>query len=142
MMHMSGTEHTGHCLCGAVRYRATAAPRWSSYCHCADCRRATGAPVVAYAGFARDSFHFEGTPPARFRSSPGVVRCFCPICGTPLTYEGARWPDEIHLLVGSADRPEALAPQVHVYTRDGIPWLAIADDLPRHPDTFGEKIVI
>ena len=131
---MSRTEHTGHCLCGRTRYRAKGDPAWACYCHCESCRRATGAPVTAYAGFAIDRFAFEGEEPGRYESSPGVTRTFCRHCGTPLTYQTAEWPDEIHLLVGSADHPEAasLAPQRHVFEAERIPWLALGDGLPRH----------
>ena len=41
----------GRCLCGAVRFTADGPPKWTGYCHCQSCRRHTGAPVSAYAGF-------------------------------------------------------------------------------------------
>ena len=52
----------GGCLCGAVRFTAEGAPKWTSYCHCQSCRRHTGAPVAAYAGFetAKVRFTTEG----------------------------------------------------------------------------------
>ena len=117
------SEHTGHCLCGRTRYRAKGDPAWSCYCHCESCRRATGAPVTAYAGFALADFTFEGDAPGRYESSPGVTRSFCRTCGTPLTYQTAEWPDEIHLLVGSADQPQSLAPQRHVFDGERISWV-------------------
>ncbi|MGH7052276.1 MAG: GFA family protein, partial [Stellaceae bacterium] len=33
----------GGCVCGAVRYRLTAAPLIVHACHCRDCQRLTGA---------------------------------------------------------------------------------------------------
>lgn len=118
-------EFVGGCLCGAVRYRATGDPKWVAYCHCASCRRATGAPVTAYAGFERDHFaYLEGDPP-RFRSSPGVTRSFCGRCGTPLTYEGERWPSEVHIHLGTLDRPEQLVPQKHAFADERLAWLRL-----------------
>lgn len=128
-------EHTGHCLCGRTRYRATVDPAWTCYCHCESCRRATGVPVTAYAGFPVGRFAFEGEAPARYASSPGVTRTFCRHCGTPLTYQTAEWPDEIHLLLGSLDNPaaSALMPGRHVFDQERIPWVDIGGRLPRYP---------
>jgi len=62
---------------------------------------------------------------------PGAVRWFCGGCGTKLTYEGARWPGEVHVLVGTMDDPAAVTPAAHVYVAHQMPWLHLADGLPR-----------
>lgn len=123
-MQASG-EISGGCLCGAVRYRASGEPKWVAYCHCASCRRATGAPVTAYAGFARERVSYVVGEPRRFRSSPGVVRSFCGECGTPLAYEGERWPGEVHIHLGTLDHPERLAPQKQGFADERLPWLRL-----------------
>ena len=122
----------GGCRCGAVRYRAGGAPLWVSHCHCEDCRRSSGAPVSTFLGVRADAFAFVAGAPASHESSPRVVRRFCGACGTPLTYEAAVYPGEVHVMAGTLDRPEALAPERHVFERERLPWLAMADDLPRH----------
>ncbi len=124
-------SHSGHCLCGAIGYRAEGAPLWVAFCHCRDCRLATGGVIAAYAGFRRRDFHFTGQEPAAFASSPGVTRRFCGNCGTPLTYESEKWAEEIHLLLGSAEDIEAYKPQAHVFTAEQVPWLHCEDGLPR-----------
>jgi hypothetical protein len=123
---------TGHCLCGRTRYQATATPLWVGYCHCPSCRRATGSVIAAYAGFRPENLVFEGEPPARFASSPDVIRRFCGTCGTPLSFESPRWPGEIHLLVGSADHFDGLQPKGHAFCEYQVPWFEVADELPRH----------
>lgn len=55
--------HVGGCLCGTIRYRAEGVPKWIAYCHCQSCRRATGAPVTAYAGFLRPQVSFVAGEP-------------------------------------------------------------------------------
>ena len=130
---------TGHCLCGKVRYRATAAPLWVAYCHCDSCRRATGSVVAAYAGYRPQDLLFEGEVPARVASSPNVTRQFCGTCGTPLSYESPRWPGEIHLLLGSAEHLEGLKPQAHAYYEYRVPWFEVADDLPRSYSSSAES---
>jgi len=128
----------GGCGCGAVRYAASGRPRWVASCHCRDCRRATGAPYVAYAGFDRARVRWSGEPPRPHPSSPGVTRFFCGRCGTPVAYEGERWPDEVHLLVATLDDPAALPPRGHVYVGQKLPWVHLADGLPRYRTTAGE----
>ena len=101
---------TGHCLCGKVRYRAIAAPIWVAYCHCPSCRRATGSVIAPYAGYRPQDLVFEGEAPARYASSPDAVRQFCSTCGTPISYESPRWPDQIHeLLPGTPKLPDGFA---------------------------------
>ena len=53
----------GRCLCGAVRFTADGPPKWTGYCHCQSCRRHTGAPVSAYAGFEAAKVRFTGDSP-------------------------------------------------------------------------------
>jgi hypothetical protein len=129
---------TGGCGCGAVRYAAAGAPRWVAACHCRDCRRLTGAPYSVYAGFERTQVGWSGEALRRFQSSPGAERFFCDRCGTPLAYEGGRWPDEVHLLVTTLDDPGALPPRGHVYVGQKLPWVRLADGLPRYRTTAGE----
>ncbi len=122
----------GGCLCGAVRYRVTGAPMWVAHCHCESCRKASGAPVVTFAGYTDETFQYIEGAPARMHSSPGVTRSFCPTCGTPLTYQAERCAGEVHVTVASLDHPEAFPPDRHVWVSERLPWFNLADDLPRH----------
>jgi hypothetical protein len=116
---------TGGCLCGEVRFSAHGPPKWTSYCHCGSCRRHTGAPVAAYAGFEASKVKFTAQAPTYFASSLGVRRGFCGRCGSTLTYEGDRWPGEIHLHVGAFDDPEALAPAGHGFADERLSRLRL-----------------
>lgn len=122
----------GGCLCGAVRYRVRGEALWIAYCHCKSCQRASGSVVLPYAGFAQENFEIVQGEPVRFNSSPGVTRSFCARCGSPLTYEGERYPGETHITLGCLDGPSAFAPTAHVWTEDRIAWLAFADGLPHY----------
>jgi hypothetical protein len=57
---------------------------------------------------------------------------FCPRCGTSLTFESTRWPDDIHLMVGNFDAPADFVPQCHVFAGERLPWLHVSDGLPRY----------
>ena len=64
----------GRCLCGAVRFTADGPPKWTGYCHCRSCRRHTGAPVSAYAGFEAAKVRFTGvSPTSTHRRACGAV---------------------------------------------------------------------
>ena len=119
--------HTGGCLCGAVRFEARGAPKWTAYCHCNSCRKHTGAPVSAFAGYERDQVTFTKGQLATFASSPGVSRGFCSVCGSTLTYEGARWPSEMHFHVGAFDMPQDFPPQGHAFAEERVSWLHISE---------------
>jgi hypothetical protein len=128
---MAGQVNEGGCSCGAVRYRVEGPPNWAAHCHCRDCRRATAAAFATYAGYARERFAWVAGEPRLHRSSPGVERRFCGRCGTPLTYEGSRWPDEVHIHACTLDDPGVVKPTGHVYVAHQVPWLALNDGLPR-----------
>jgi len=112
----------GGCLCGAVRYRAEGAPTSPTLCHCASCRRASGAPAVAWVTFSKERFVFTSGAPARHRSSPPVVRSFCGRCGTALGYERDDLPREIDVTIASLDEPERCTPADHTWTKERLPW--------------------
>ncbi len=131
-MQKDVSERTGGCLCGAVRYVATGEPRWAAHCHCTTCRRSSGNAMSTYAGYPREQVLYLADRPASYASSPGVSRSFCHTCGTPIAYEGERWPDEIHLFLCTLDDPESIRPQGHVHVSEQIAWLELADGLPRH----------
>lgn len=113
---------SGHCLCGAVRFEAADQPKWAAYCHCQSCRRVTGAPVSAYAGFESAKVRWMGAAPTVYESSSGVRRGFCGRCGSTLFYEGARWPNETHLHLGIFDEPERIVPNKQAFKEEALSW--------------------
>lgn len=127
--------YPGGCACGAVRYEARGTPFHRTLCHCADCRRAAGAPAVAWFSVRADELAIVQGTPLRHRSSPAVERSFCGRCGTQLSYRNDAWPDEIDVTTCSLDDPEALAPQDHTFAARRLHWLKIEDGLPAYAGT-------
>jgi len=123
---------TGGCLCGAVRYRVTAEPVETLFCHCQTCRRAHGAPVVAWLTVPIAGFEITAGEPAAYRSSPQAFRHFCGRCGTPLTWREAEDPKYVDVSIASLDDPELAPPGLHLWTESKISWLDTADNLPRY----------
>jgi hypothetical protein len=130
--------HQGGCFCGAVRYLVTAEPFNSTLCHCTMCRRSTGAPCVAWFTVPRAGMQFTAGSLAYYASSPGVLRGFCAGCGTQITFEDARSPEERDVTTASLDDPEAVPPGDHIYMQSHLRWLQLADSLPRFLRTRDE----
>ena len=128
-----GTEMdwTGGCLCGAVRYRATAGPLRAMICHCATCRRVSGSAFLSFVHFPKDSFTWTAGAPARYRSSAFAERGFCSECGSTLSMHEEVLGDRVQVSLGSLDRPEDVRPDDHVWTQSQLPWIEVADELPR-----------
>ena len=125
----------GGCRCGAVRFRAAGKPLWVAHCHCNECRKATGSAFASYAGYRSSDVKWTAGPPKTHETSPGVHRGFCGTCGSPMSFEGGRWPDEIHLFLGAFDDPAAFEPRAHVYVAEAMPWAKLADGLKRFART-------
>ena len=121
----------GGCFCGRVRYETSGEPRNVTVCHCVDCRRATGSPMVGWLTVSLASLRFVLEMPKRFASSPGVTRSFCPGCGTSLTYQ-RNGRDELDLTICSLDKPDAVLPADHIWTEAQLSWAAVPDGVPRH----------
>ena len=123
----------GGCHCGAVRYEAAGAPGRVSLCHCTDCRRHSGAPMVAWAVFGEDAFRVLRGQPVAYASSEHARRWFCPACGTGLYYtNGVVLPGLVDIQVATLDDPDAFAPSEQMQVAERIAWVAEAHTLPTH----------
>lgn len=123
----------GGCLCGSIRYAADSVPFQETLCHCTICRRASGAPFVAWFTVAAASFQFVSGEPATFRSSEHGTRTFCGRCGTPLTFRSSRTPEEVDVTAGSLDDPQIVPPKDHTHTSSKLSWVHCPDGLPAFP---------
>lgn len=132
---MSDRPVEGHCFCRSIRFEYAGAPHGVLHCHCESCRRATSSPVTTWILVPREGFRFTQGAPQYYSSSEGVSRGFCATCGSQLTYESARIPDEVHLYAASLADPAQVTPTRHVYVDEQLPWLEIADELPRFATT-------
>ncbi len=133
---MAELTRTGHCLCGEVSYELTGPETWACHCHCADCRRQTASPMTTFLGIPLERFNWTGKSPKTFNSSPGVTRSFCENCGTPMAFQADRYKGEIHLYAATLRAPEGFKPTFHVHYAKHLPWIKLADGLPRHPGFF------
>lgn len=125
------TEITGRCYCGATQIRATRQPLTVAYCHCADCRRATGAPVAAFAAFEETAVTFTPNEGRSVSPNPGVTRTFCATCGSPLAGRFEYLPGQVYVALGVLDQADDLPPRLHAHDARRLKWLHIDDGLER-----------
>ncbi len=119
---MTKPAHKGACQCGAIQFVAEGDPKFVSNCHCAACRKATGAAFSTWVGFEKENIRWLGASPTIYQSSKGVERGYCASCGTPLIYAGEKWAGEIHFVIGAFDDPTAFVPRNKVFTEEALDW--------------------
>jgi len=130
-MAVGDKTHVGRCQCGAVGIEADGDPIWTGTCHCASCRKATGAAAAAYAGYDRTKTEVTGDNFVEFESSPGTFRGFCSRCGSRLTYRSETlYPTELHFHVGAFDDADFFAPQANANVREKLAWVQLEKELP------------
>ena len=123
---------TGACLCGAVRFEASAPPRRVTHCHCGMCRKAVGAAVATFATFASSKVQWLGEL-ARYDSSDRAWRGFCATCGSSVCFGYKPRPERIYITVGIFDDPNAFPAGFHDHRNSGIEWLQVDEHLPDAP---------
>lgn len=127
------TVFEGGCLCGAIRYRATAPTLRGVICHCSMCRRHSGSLALAFVHFPATAFTWLKAVPSWYRSSAYAERGFCPHCGSTVGMREQALADRVQVCVGSLDDPDSVGIDDHVWTRERVSWFEINDALPRFP---------
>ena len=122
----------GGCLCGQVRWKASAEPINVRLCHCRNCQRATGGPYFARALFDDADVERSGET-TRWASSERLHRLSCSRCGTPVFAEPQDGP-WIAVSLTTLDDPMALAPGSHIWVCAMLPWTVVEVGLPLLPE--------
>lgn len=123
----------GGCLCGAVRYRLSAAPKTSVNCHCSMCRRHSGAAFLTYIAVDRSAFQIERGELVGYRSSKDAVRSHCGSCGSPLTFVFDSDPESVWVTVGTLDNPDEATPVENWFVQDKVQWTRLDDAVKAWP---------
>ncbi|MBY6201525.1 GFA family protein [Maritalea mobilis] len=76
---------SGQCLCGAVRFTAAKLGGFG-ICHCGQCNRWLGGPMLGVTVEQADMSVAEGAPIVTRRTSGWASRSRCAECGSPLWY--------------------------------------------------------
>jgi hypothetical protein len=123
----------GGCSCGAVRYRLASKPMFVHCCHCLNCQRQTGSAFVINLLIEADRLELlagDVQPVDVPRDDGSVQRIFrCPDCQIAIYSEYGR-PQVRFVRAGTLDDPSWVVPDVHIFTRSKLPWIAIPDGAP------------
>jgi hypothetical protein len=134
----------GSCLCGGVTYAVTGPLTVMARCHCAQCRKASGAEFATNATVASE--HFEITSGkellAEYAHTTGQPRVFCGRCGSPIIKRFENEPEKVRIRLGCLDSDIEERAVAHAWVCEKPNWSDIHDDLPQFdtvPKPPGEK---
>ena len=131
----------GRCACGAITYELTSDPLIVHACHCRDCQRLTGTAFVTNIWIERNMVEAKGPEPKSFRLAGGSGQAhdvfFCGECGTFMwsRYHGAPG-DFLFVRAGTLENPDAVRPDVQIFTRSKVPWLELPKDVPAYKEFY------
>jgi len=122
---------TGGCHCGAIRYEATGEALTHALCHCTDCRRHAGAPMVGWTMYMQEGVRVTKGATKTYCSSEHGRRQFCPDCGTGLFYTNSVvLPGIIDIQSATYDDPDLVPACLHIQVAERLRWMEHAHELP------------
>jgi len=134
----------GGCTCREVRFRLLSKPLFVHCCHCRWCQRETGSAFVLnamieteYVDLLSGDVEVVDTPS---NSGKGQRISRCPRCRIAVwsNYGGAG--DLIRFVrVGTLDNPDALPPDVHIFTMSKQPWVILPPETPAFHEYYDAK---
>jgi hypothetical protein len=123
--------HEGGCGCRKVRFRMTSGPMIVHACHCRWCQRETGTAFALNALIEADRVELlSGEPevidtPSNSGKGQAIFRC--PDCKIAVwsQYGGSKAFNFVR--VGTLDNPDAMPPDIHIFTRSKQPWVVLPE---------------
>ncbi len=132
-------RHEGGCLCGEVRFAASADPMRVTVCHCRFCQRTTGTAYLVEPVFAKAAFQVTSGAPKTYDvvsagSGKRVTVHFCGTCGARAMLTFERFPEAVGAFAGSFDDPArlGLASDIvrHVFTGSALDGTVLPAGVP------------
>jgi hypothetical protein len=124
---------SGGCMCGAVRYEASAEPLAVATCHCRDCQYASGGGPAIVVVMPKGSVKVTKGSVKSFTKTADngkpITRQFCTECGTPMFSVPSEAPMFI-VKAGTLDDGSWLKPSLTLWTSSAQPWAHIDKSAP------------
>ena len=137
----SDTTFEGGCTCRQVRYRMTSTPLFVHCCHCRWCQRETGTAFALNAMIEADRVELLAGAPEMVltpsESGRGQKIWRCPNCRIAVWSNYAGAGDAVRFVrVGTLDQPDALPPDIHIFTQSKQPWVILPEGVPAAPEFY------
>ena len=135
----------GGCDCRHVRYRMHSAPLFVHCCHCRWCQRESGASFALNAMIEAERVELLAGQPmvvdTPSDSGRGQRIARCPHCCVALWSNYAGAGPLVHFVrVGTLDQPDALPPDIHIFTASKQPWVALPAGVPAVPAYYDRAL--
>lgn len=124
----------GSCQCGRVAFELPDELFYAGFCHCSQCRKATGSSYSVFGGIEKEKVKLlrGAEHVARYEKSKETAKAFCKMCGTDLFGEKPQL-GLVHIPYGILDTEPKQKSQVHLYGDAKASWDVINDGLPVYP---------
>ena len=121
----------GGCHCGSIRYEVVGEAVSHTLCHCTDCRRHAGAPMVGWTMYPASAVKVTNGVLKLYKSSEHGRRHFCGDCGTGIFYFNEHiLPGMIDIQSATYDDPNLVPARCHTQVAERIDWVKTAHQLP------------
>lgn len=113
----------GSCLCGKITYECDEVGPNVTKCHCTICQKSSGSAYADFTSAPIDKFRWTQGEDllAKYESSPGNFRNFCPNCGTHLPSPHPPL-GIVFIPAGTLDSKEPLRETTHMFLRSKVAW--------------------
>jgi hypothetical protein len=124
---------TGTCLCGNVMIEVPDRFDFMGYCHCLECRKASGSDYSIVGSVTADNFYIvKGVEFIKYyHKSSETDAAFCRHCGSSLFNRKLK-THRYNIRLGILDELPSQRPTFHIFVGSKAPWDSICDDLPQH----------
>jgi hypothetical protein len=128
------TNVKGSCLCGAIEFEMTAAPKSVTHCHCSRCQKTRGTGHATNLLVPLDGFRYlrgeELLTKYRLPEARYFAHWFCSACGSTLPrFDPERGIGIIPM--GAFDGDPGARPERHLHVASKAEWETIHDALPK-----------
>lgn len=140
-MSSEGPALEGGCTCREVRFRLTSRPMIVHACHCRWCQRETGTSFALNAMIESERVELLAGEPELVEtpsnSGKGQKIWRCPTCRIAVWSNYAGGGAAVRFVrVGTLDDPDALPPDVHIFTSSKQRWLVLPEGALAFPEYY------